>query len=65
MSSSNKEIKERQTSLETANEMYKAAFLMKKERFAKENPQLSEKELLEFTSAYFRNLHKVNHDRSN
>ena len=46
----------RQTSLETANEMWKDAFLMKKTRFAKENPNLSDEALMKMTAAYFRKL---------
>jgi hypothetical protein len=51
----------KQTNLETANEMFKAAFLIKKERFAKLNPDLSEKELYQKTVAYF---HKLSENKS-
>ena len=46
----------KQTSLETANEMWKDAFLIKKTRFATENPGLSDEELTKMTAAYFRKL---------
>jgi hypothetical protein len=42
--------------LETANEMFKAAFIIKKIRFAHQNPGLTKHELLEMTAAYFRKL---------
>jgi hypothetical protein len=53
-SNSNKKI--RQTSLETANEMYKNAFLMKKQRFADLNPSLDEKKIMIMTQEYFYKL---------
>jgi hypothetical protein len=43
----------RPTALETANEMYKFAFLTKKHKFAKKFPDLSDKELHQKTVAYF------------
>lgn len=46
----------RQTSLETANEMFKAAFALKKARFLAENPELSEAELAKKTSEYFKKI---------
>jgi hypothetical protein len=46
----------KQTNLETANQMFKDAFLVKKSRFAVENPQLSEQEIYKMTADYFRNL---------
>lgn len=46
----------KQTNLETANAMFKEAFLVKKTRFAKENPFLSESEINKLTADYFRNL---------
>ena len=46
----------RQTNLETVNEMYKTAFLIKKERFTFENPELSDKEIFDLTLSYFRGL---------
>ncbi|MGZ3775083.1 MAG: hypothetical protein ACXVCY_18935 [Pseudobdellovibrionaceae bacterium] len=51
----------RQTSLdETANEMFKAAFPVKKTRFAQENPNLSEEEINKMTALYFRKLAEEN-----
>lgn len=47
---------QKQTSLETANEMFKAAFLVKKTRFAEQNPHLTEEELNKKTALYFREL---------
>jgi hypothetical protein len=41
-----------------ANEMYKTAFCVKKNKFAQEAPQLSEKEILEKTKKYFLDLPK-------
>lgn len=52
------EIRKRQSNLETANEMYKAAFIIKKGRFAQMNTNFSEKELLEKTAEYFRQLNE-------
>lgn len=46
----------KQTNLETANEMYKAAFTVKKQKFAQENPKLTEAELNRKTAEYFRHL---------
>ena len=46
----------KQTNAETANEMWKNAFVVKKTRFANENPQLSEDELNKITAAYFRKM---------
>ena len=57
--------KRKQNSIETTNEMYKDAFRIKMQKFADKNPHLSEKELLLMTASYFRNLHGINHDRSN
>ncbi len=48
--------KRKQTNLETANAMFKEAFLVKKARFQKENPQLTDAELDRVTANYFRNL---------
>lgn len=48
--------KKKQTNLETANVMFKEAFLVKRTRFFKENPQLSDVELDKMTADYFRNL---------
>lgn len=50
----------KQTNLETANEMFKAAFLVKKTRFAQENPHLTEDELNKMTALYFRKLAEQN-----
>lgn len=46
----------KQTSLETANEMFKAAFLVKKTRFAEQNPHLTDEEINKKTAQYFREL---------
>jgi hypothetical protein len=46
----------KQTNLETANEMYKAAFTIKKQKFASADPKLSEAELNRKTADYFRHL---------
>ena len=45
-----------QSSLETANEMFKAAFNVKKNKFSQENPKLSDSELNIKTAQYFRGL---------
>jgi hypothetical protein len=52
----NRKILVRQSNLETANAMFKNAFLVKKTRFAKENPHLNEAELNKFTADYIRGL---------
>ncbi len=49
-------LRRKQSSLETADEMFKAAFILKKTRFADEDPQLSEQELNKKTAEYFRSL---------
>ena len=46
----------KQTNLETANEMYKAAFLVKKTRLASQHPELTEEQLNQRTAEYLRNL---------
>lgn len=48
--------RKRQTNLETANAMFKDAFLVKRTRFAKENPGLTDTEIDKMTAEYFRNL---------
>ena len=45
--------------LEMANEMFKAAFLVKKTKFKKESPKATEAEILKKTALYFANLSKV------
>ena len=57
-SKSTKKIKKprRQYSLETANEMYKDAFLVKKTRFALQHPSLSDEQLNKMTALYFRKI---------
>lgn len=45
-----------QSSLETANEMFKAAFQVKKSRIKTLNPELSDEDLNKKTALYFRNL---------
>jgi len=56
MNDDKKSPKYKQTSLETANEMFKSAFLIKKARFAEQEPSLSETELNQKTANYFKNL---------
>ncbi|MFC2074762.1 hypothetical protein ACFLRA_00625 [Bdellovibrionota bacterium] len=46
-------VKKRQFNLETANEMFKFAFSVKKERFAQKFPNLSESDLEKMTANYF------------
>jgi hypothetical protein len=46
----------KQTSLETANEMFKTAFQVKKSRIRTLNPELSDEDLNKKTALYFRNL---------
>lgn len=48
----------RNTKLETANAMYKAAFSIKKHKFTLQQPKLSESEIYELTVRYFQNLPK-------
>ena len=48
----------KQTSLETANEMYKMTFLVKKQKFSLQFPCLSESELQNKTVQYFLELQK-------
>ena len=48
----------RQTNLETANQMFKDAFLVKKTRFAHLYPELSDSELHKMTAEYFRRLNE-------
>ena len=52
------QMKRRQTNLETADAMFKDAFLVKKARFSHLHPELSEPELLKMTAAYFRKLNE-------
>ncbi len=48
----------KQTNLETANQMWKDAFAVKKMKFQTENSHLSEKEVQNLTVEYFKALHK-------
>ena len=48
--------KRKQTNLETDNAMFKEAFMVKKTKFAKENPTLSETEINKMTAEYFKSL---------
>ncbi|MCC7405819.1 MAG: hypothetical protein IT288_15570 [Bdellovibrionales bacterium] len=48
--------KRRPTNLEMANQMFKDGFLVKKTRFSKLHPELSDEELHKMTIEYFRNL---------
>ncbi len=52
------QIKRRQTNLETADAMFKDAFLVKMARFSHQNPKLSEAELIKMTAAYFKKLNE-------
>ncbi len=52
----------RQTSLETANQMYKDAFLIIKTRMARAHPTLAEAELQKLTASYFINLNSNSAD---
>lgn len=45
-----------QSSLETANQMYKDAWLVKRTKFQKAHPELSARQIDEKTSAYFAKL---------
>ena len=47
---------QRQTSLETANEMFKTAFAVKKTQFLSQNPELSDAEITKKTAEYFKKL---------
>jgi hypothetical protein len=49
------------SSLELANRMYIDAFLIKRHKFARENPALSDIEVDKLTRHFFLNLHA--HDR--
>ena len=55
-SSRSKNSPQRQSNLEIANAMFKDAFLVKRTRFAKENPKLSASEIDKMTAEYFKNL---------
>jgi hypothetical protein len=48
--------KRKQTNLETADQMFKDAFLVKKTRFSHLHPELSDEELHRLTAEYFRKL---------
>ena len=48
----------KQANLETANQMWKDAFAVKKMKFQTENASLSEKEVQNLTVEYFKTLHK-------
>ncbi len=48
----------KQTNLQTANQMWKDAFAVKKMKFQTENTSLSEKEVQNLTIEYFKSLHK-------
>lgn len=56
VSDSSKLKKPQQTSLETANQMYKNAWLVKRTRFQKLHPELSPEEIDRKTAAYFASL---------
>lgn len=49
----------KQTNLETANQMWKDAFAVKKMKFQIENPSLSQKEVHNITIDYFKSLNKT------
>jgi hypothetical protein len=50
--------KRKQTNLETADQMFKDAFLVKKTRFSHLHPHLSDEELTKMTAEYFRRLNE-------
>lgn len=50
--------KRKQMNLETANQMWKDAFAVKKMKFKLENSSLSEQEIQNLTIDYFKSLHK-------
>lgn len=49
----------KQTNLETADAMFKDAFLVKKARFSHLYPELSDLELMKLTADYFKKLNEV------
>ena len=51
--------KTKQTSLETANEMFKTAFLVKKTKFSTHDSSLSDAELNKKTADYFKKINTV------
>ncbi len=51
--------KRKQTNLETADAMFKDAFIVKKARFSHLYPELSDLELMKLTAAYFKKLNEV------
>ncbi len=51
-------LKKKQTKLETADAMFKDAFLIKKARFSNLQPELTEAELIKRTAAYFKKLNE-------
>ncbi len=58
MAESQKPIVKKQTSLQTADQMFKDAFLVKKTRFSHLYPHLSDQELQKATAEYFKNLNE-------
>lgn len=52
------EKKRKQTNLETADQMFKDAFLVKKTRFSHLHPELSDEALQRMTAEYFRKLNE-------
>lgn len=48
----------KQTNLETADQMWKDAFLIKKTRFSHLHPELSEEQLHKMTVEYFKKLNE-------
>ena len=52
-------LRQKQSSLETANEMFKNAFQLKKMKFYQENSKLSDDELNIMTANYFKSLNKA------
>jgi len=50
--------KKKQSNLETADQMWKDAFLIKKTRFSHLHPELSEKQLHKMTVEYFKKLNE-------
>lgn len=50
--------KKKQTNLETADQMWKDAFLVKKTRFSHLHPELSDEQLHKMTIEYFKKLNE-------
>lgn len=55
-----KESAKKQSSLETANEIFKMAFLIKKAKFSSSDPNLTDSQLNQKTALYFRKISEKN-----